>query len=231
MRAVFPSLNPLPRMWHQLAVAGLLALSLAACATPPPADDPDAVADPEDSRPFPERLDASDDLVAKDDRQSRRRRPPLDLVELGVADSAGTDPDEQLAAAGDWIGDIREAERLRILLEKADSIQNHGSHGGSISSVRPPAGFGISMRTGNLSRYVHPNLVAVSPSIDVPAVPVAAVPCVGDGDLAGAGRSDGPRGRGSKSVSELGRNAIRKALTTASTSITSWATAPATGGR
>ena len=45
MPAVFRSPNPLSRIWHQVAVAGLLALSLAACATPPPADDPEAVAD------------------------------------------------------------------------------------------------------------------------------------------------------------------------------------------
>ena len=90
--------------------------------------DADPVAEPEAARPRAQGLDPPDDLMAEDDRQARRRRPPLDLVQLGVADAAGVYLDQQLALGRDRIGKIGQLQRRRIVRQRTEGIQHHGSH-------------------------------------------------------------------------------------------------------
>src|SRR5262249_12296696 len=72
--------------------------------------------------------DAPDDLMAQDDRQSRRRRASLDLVELGMAHAAGGDFDEQLAVAGLRHRQVFELQVLLGASERADFFQHHRLH-------------------------------------------------------------------------------------------------------
>jgi hypothetical protein len=46
-------------------------------------------------------LDGPDDLMARDDRQLRRREFAVDDVEVGAADAAGADADQDLARQRD----------------------------------------------------------------------------------------------------------------------------------
>ena len=76
-----------------------LAAIVAAAAGGEDPGDPHPVADPKDHA-LPKGCHPPHHLVAGDDRQPRRRRPPLDLVQLRVADAADRDPDENLPDAG-----------------------------------------------------------------------------------------------------------------------------------
>ena len=46
--------------------------------------------------PLADLIDPTNDLMPRDDRQERRRGTPLDLIQLGVTDAAGLDPDPHL---------------------------------------------------------------------------------------------------------------------------------------
>ena len=55
--------------------------------------------------------------MAEDDRQPRRRRPPLDLVQLGVADAAGVHADQYFARSGDRVRVLSPSQRPGIVAE------------------------------------------------------------------------------------------------------------------
>src|SRR5439155_25303777 len=65
---------------------------------------PHPVADGEPDGARAQRLDPADHLMAGNHGQAGGRRAPLDLVELGVADAASADADEQLPGTGDGFG-------------------------------------------------------------------------------------------------------------------------------
>ena len=73
--------------------------------------------------------DAPDDLMSQDDWKDRRRGPPLDLVQLRVADAADRDGNQQFTLAGDRRRDLRRDQRLRIFRKTGNAVQNHRFHG------------------------------------------------------------------------------------------------------
>ncbi len=84
--------------------------------------------DPGDAHPIagPEAVDAAagghdpaDHLMAQDDRQSRRWGAALDLVQLGVADAADRDLQQQFVVGWNGVGQIGKLQRCRIVLQPA----------------------------------------------------------------------------------------------------------------
>ncbi len=61
--------------------------------------------------------------------QPGRRRSPLDLVDLGVADAASGDAEEDFPFTGDGEREIAAFERLAALPGVEDSGDEHGFHG------------------------------------------------------------------------------------------------------
>jgi hypothetical protein len=74
---------------------------------------------------------APDDFMARDNRQLRRRRATLDLVELGVANAANGHLDENFAAIGHRAGNVTQLQRLAVIVKVRDFRQDHGSHPGT----------------------------------------------------------------------------------------------------
>ena len=91
-----------PELVAEVFLAPAAEAAFPACGEDP--GDADPVAEPEAAGPRTNGRDPPDDLMAQDDRQPRRRRPSLDLVELGVADAAGVHLDQQLTLARNRIG-------------------------------------------------------------------------------------------------------------------------------
>jgi hypothetical protein len=75
----------------------------------------DTVADPEAFRVYPERFHATYYLMAGDHRQTWRRGPAFDLVQLGMADAANADANQELSCRGRRIRHLGHAKRSRIL--------------------------------------------------------------------------------------------------------------------
>ena len=67
------------------------------------------------------------DLVAGDQRQLGVRQLAVDDVQIGAADRAGLDPHQDLARAGDGVGEPGRAQRL------ARGVEDHGEHDGTIA--------------------------------------------------------------------------------------------------
>ena len=94
---------------------------------------PAGVAEPRDAdaatgrergwRPTPQAIDLAHDLVAGDQRQLGMRQFAVDHVQIGPADGAGPDPHQNLARAGDRVGDLRRAQR------PSGGVEDHGEHG------------------------------------------------------------------------------------------------------
>ena len=82
----------------------------------------DPVAEPESPRSGTQGRDPSHHLMAQDDRQPRRRHPPLDLVELRVAHAACMYLDQQLIVGRDRIGKMVQLQRPRIVGQPTKGI-------------------------------------------------------------------------------------------------------------
>lgn len=67
-------------------------------------------------------IDATDDLMAGDDRKPWIRQFTIDNMEIRPADAAGGHGDADLAAAGNWIGPLLPFER------EADLGEHHRMH-------------------------------------------------------------------------------------------------------
>ena len=99
----------------EVLVAG--AAGVADPAGPVDPADPDPFADPEPSGMRPPGGDRAHDLVPRDDRKGGRRRPPLDLVELRMADAAGGHGDEDLPLTGHRFRQLDRNQRRRVFGE------------------------------------------------------------------------------------------------------------------
>ena len=66
------------------------------------------------------------DLVAGDQGQLGMRQLAVDDVQVGAADRAGLDPHQDLARAGDGVGELGRAQWL------AGGVEDHGEHDGTI---------------------------------------------------------------------------------------------------
>ncbi len=99
----------------------------AAARTVDPADT-DPIANVEAPCAIALRLDGADDLVTRHDREARRRRAALDLVELRVTDAAGRDFDQNLAVGRLRARYVSELERLGVVEHRAGLLEQHRSH-------------------------------------------------------------------------------------------------------
>jgi hypothetical protein len=72
--------------------------------------------------------DFSHYLMPQNDRQAGRGSPPFDLVQLGMADSAPGDTNQNFALVGFWFGPIFVRKGSGILRERSKSAQEHGFH-------------------------------------------------------------------------------------------------------
>lgn len=82
----------------------------------------DALAQLETADALAQCIDPPDDLVARNDRQRRRRQLAIDHVQVGAAHAAGQHLDAQLAGAGLRLGNVTQVQRF------AGSFQQHGAH-------------------------------------------------------------------------------------------------------
>ncbi len=90
--------------------------------------DPDPLAEREAARPGTALVHTTDHLVARHHRQPRRGRASFDLVELGVADAAGGDFDPNFARHGLRHGKLHLGDRNRLVLQRADPLDDHRLH-------------------------------------------------------------------------------------------------------
>mgnify|MGYP007088122768 CR=1 FL=1 len=74
-------------------------------------------------------VNPADDLMAKDNRQSGRRCSPLDFIQLGVADSAGGNPDEKFICSRLRNSKVFQGKSFFVLPEQSDFFQHHCLHG------------------------------------------------------------------------------------------------------
>ena len=95
---------------------------------------PDPLARRQAARPLAAGRHPADHLVAEDDRQARRGRPPLDLVQLGVADAAGGHADEDLSGAGNGLGQLGRLQGARVVPELSEAAKDHRSHRGGLTN-------------------------------------------------------------------------------------------------
>lgn len=89
---------------------------------------PHPIAELELRRARPARVDAAHHLVTNNDGQHGWRSATLDHVELGMADTAGRDPDAYLAGPRLWYRELGRHQRLRLLGERGDPAQQHRLH-------------------------------------------------------------------------------------------------------
>src|SRR3970282_798976 len=91
----------------------------------------------------PDRLDAPDRLVPRDERQAPCREAPGRYLEIRSADGAGDDAEEEVAWTGCGILDGAQPQRGR--LDRARTVEDERSHQASIVALarrrgRLPAG-------------------------------------------------------------------------------------------
>jgi len=67
--------------------------------------------------------------VARDHRKLLRRQFPFDNMEIGSADTAIGNADENLAAGGLWSGNVRKHERIGF--DRSRRFEEAGFHGGT----------------------------------------------------------------------------------------------------
>ena len=114
-------------------IAEVLFPPLAELAVPARRVDPgdsDTIVNTEQAGSFSQGFHPSHHLVTGDDRQPWRRRPPLDLVELRVADATGAHPNENLAGSGYRVRPVGGHKRRPVVPHRAQGLEQHGTHRG-----------------------------------------------------------------------------------------------------
>src|SRR5271169_4031517 len=82
----------------------------------------DAIAQGERADPRSKRLDPAHDLVARNDRQLGMGKLAVDDMQIGSANAASLDLDQDLSRAWLWIRQLLETQR------GPRSVKNHGLH-------------------------------------------------------------------------------------------------------